>query len=153
MSQAENTVTTAKGNGGKFARFSAGRIGPEPAGLAGREASAESVSTPTPAAPELVVAAPADQVPMPLTPATNTAVSPPQSQEAQEPDYIREGIGNIQMPFSTRISYQAHQQLEELMEPIKVGGRRGKKRTKTDLLAEALNLLFKKYGLKQVVDE
>jgi hypothetical protein len=65
------------------------------------------------------------------------------------PEYDREMIETIRIPFSTRISFQADQQLQVLMDP---GRGRTKKRTKTDLLAEALNLLFKKYGMPQVAD-
>jgi hypothetical protein len=139
MSDADNAQSSKKPSTTRFPGVSAMRPGPDPAGLS----------------------APAERGPLAAAPATGpefsaTTASPGQAAgTAGTPisEYEREVMGSIPVPFSTRISFQANQQLASMMEPGKAGARRGKKRTKTDLLAEALNLLFKKYGLPQVVDE
>jgi hypothetical protein len=50
-------------------------------------------------------------------------------------------LKSVKVPYSSRISFPADQQLKKM---AKEG------RSQTDLLAEALNLLFKKYGLDQI---
>ena len=81
--------------------------------------------------------------------------TPPVAAEASEPavDKASKGVPaprvvtddtaalrDIKVQFSSRISYSADQQLKAL---AKQG------HTQTDLLAEALNLLFKKHGLDE----
>lgn len=52
-----------------------------------------------------------------------------------------EALKNVKVPYSSRINVAADQQLKML---AKQG------HTQVDLLAEALNLLFKKYGLDEL---
>jgi hypothetical protein len=50
-------------------------------------------------------------------------------------------LKSVKVPYSSRISFPADQQLKKM---AKEG------RSQTELLAEALNMLFKKHGLDQV---
>ena len=54
-----------------------------------------------------------------------------------------EALRNVKVPFSSRITAAAERQLKAL-------SREGEGRSQTELLAEALNLLFKKHGRDQV---
>jgi hypothetical protein len=54
-----------------------------------------------------------------------------------------EALRAIKVPFSSRITAAAERQLKAL-------SREGEGRSQTELLAEALNLLFKKHGRDQV---
>lgn len=100
------------------------QLGPEPA------TPNASGAAPKPPAPTPTAAASAE-----AQPSVRTSPKAPASEGAE--DKLRD----IKVQFSSRISYAADQQLTELT-------RRGHSRVA--LLAEALNLLFKKHGLDDV---
>lgn len=100
--------------------------------------------------------------PEPASPSTDVpsaepaqAVRPPAGPELREPKTTPSGpsaadakvaaeiaaLRSVKVPFSSRITVAADQQLKAM-------AREG--RSQTDLLAEALNLLFKKHGREQV---
>jgi antitoxin-like ribbon-helix-helix protein len=103
-------------------------LGPEPA--------SPHVAPAEPAAPVLALESPSAKAaaPQPSEPeprAAQPALTPPPAST----------VPDIKVPYSSRISYAADLQLKAL---AKEG------HTQVDLLAEALNLLFKKYGVAEV---
>lgn len=116
---------------GKFGadKYRPHQLGPEP--------SAPSETAP----PPVVAAAPAPVVepvaPPPPPVARKAAAAPAPRPPAPAEDAMRD----IKVQFSSRVSYAADQQLKGM-------AKQGHSQTK--LLAEALNMLFKKYGLDEV---
>ncbi len=93
---------------------------------------------PDPAAP----LATSDAVtPPPVQQAAATAVQPTPPAPAKKGGVERpDALRDVKVQFTSRITYGAAQQLKTM-------AREG--RTTTDLLAEALNLLFKKHGIDE----
>jgi hypothetical protein len=70
-----------------------------------------------------------------------TKIAPASSDALSRADASAAALKSVKVPYSSRITFGADQQLKGM---AKEG------RSQTDLLAEALNLLFKKYGLDQI---
>lgn len=92
---------------------------------------------PEPASASIVP--PVESVAPPPPIETSAAVAPPAPTPAPDPSVA--ALRAVKVPFSSRISYAADLQLKAL---AKEGS------SQTDLLAEALNLLFKERGLDEV---
>lgn len=110
---------------GKFggAGYQPKQLGPEPA-TAPITGTHLIIETPSPAAP----------------PPGSPSAPPPPASTKQPPDAAAaelERLRAVKVPFSSRITVAAEQQLKAM-------AREG--RSQTDLLAEALNLLFKRHG-------
>jgi hypothetical protein len=111
------------------------QLGPEPA-------SPHVAPLDTEAAPSAV---PASEAPPPAAVPTPDPGEPPASQARPVQAQRRpatESIPDVKVPYSSRITYAADLQLKALA--------KRSDRHQTDLLAEALNLLFAKHGLDDV---
>jgi hypothetical protein len=87
--------------------------------------------------PEPAVAAP--QTPPPASEPVKVTAAP--SASVPRADASAAALKAVKVPYSSRITYGADQQLKTM---AKEG------RSQTDLLSEALNLLFKEHGLDQI---
>ncbi len=107
---------------------------------------------PEPASPHLAAPEPAPSAPAPVAiaedsprttePARAAAEEQPPRKPRQAPSVpAADAVPDIKVPYSSRITYAADLQLKAL-------GKEG--HTQVDLLAEAMNLLFKKHGLDEV---
>lgn len=97
----------------------------------------------SPAEPPAVAASQAPSQEAPVTAAPPSAVTTPPRKAGDAPlqKPAKPLVPDIKVPYSSRISYAADLQLKALCK---------EDHTQVDLLAEAMNLLFKKYGLDEL---
>jgi hypothetical protein len=111
------------------------QLGPEPAApLASPELTSSEPSAP-------VLAPEGQKAASPAAPVAPAAADQPVRKARPTRTASTEAVPDIKVPYSSRISYAADLQLRAL---AKEG------HTQVDLIAEALNLLFKKHGLDEV---